>query len=151
MREIEEGLRRALPDWEKSMVTWEDTGRGNQPAWTVVRLTYHGENGERFYYYEDGSIRAASYAPTQWTAHFEVTNLLPSIGAFRLEQLTDPNLPAGGPGRSVLGMAALTEFKVEAEDLAVPTNRVTVNFLRATTDFENVEKPLESEFDDKSD
>ena len=51
----------------------------------------------------------------------------------------------------MLGMAALTEFKVEAEDLAVPTNRVTVNFLRATTDFENVEKPLESEFDDKSD
>ena len=150
MREIEEDLRHTTPDWETSMAAWEDSVRGNQPKWTVVRPTYHGENGERFYYYEDGSIRAASYAPTQWTAHFEGTNLLPSIGAFRLEQLPDPNLPAGGPGRSVFGMAALTEFKVVAEDLAVPTNRVTVNFLRATADFENAEKPLESEFDDKS-
>ena len=34
--------------------------------------------------------------------------------AFRLELLTDPNLPLGGPGRSIKGTGALTEFEVEA-------------------------------------
>ena len=41
---------------------------------------------------------------------------LPSIGAFRLEQLTDPDLPCRGPGRSIKGMSALSEFNVEAAD-----------------------------------
>ena len=36
------------------------------------------------------------------------------ITAFRLELLNDPNLPLGGPGRSIKGTAALTEFRVEA-------------------------------------
>jgi mono/diheme cytochrome c family protein len=150
MREVDEGLRHVTPGWEEKLAAWEESVRNDQPEWSVVRCNYDGENGERFYYYEDGSIRAASYAPTLWAAHFHGTNTLSSIAAFRLEQLTDPNLPCGGPGRSIRGMSGLTEFKVVAEDLANPTNRVTVKFVRATADFENAEKPLEAEFDDHS-
>src|SRR5213076_3634177 len=102
---------------------WEDSVKTDQPEWTVVRAVNAGDNGERYYYYDDGSIRAASYAPTTWTAHFRGTNNLPFIGAFRFEQLPDPNLPCGGPGRSIKGMSALSEFKVEAADLLGPTNK----------------------------
>ncbi len=150
MREIDENLRHVTPGWEERMAAWEDSVRTNQPEWRVVRCSYEGENGERFYYYEDGSIRAASYAPTIWSAHFNGTNTLPSIGSVRFEQLTDPNLPSGGPGRSIRGMSALTEFRLVAEDLTNPTNRIPVKFVRATADFENAEKPLEAEFDDHS-
>lgn len=148
--DLEAGLRHTTPDWEIRMAQWEASVKNDQPAWTVVRCVNAGDNGERFYNYEDGSIRAASYAPTKWTARFRGTNTLPRIGAFRLEQLTDPNLPCNGPGRSIKGMAALSEFKVEAVDALNPTNKVAVKFVRATADYSNPEKELEAEFDDRS-
>jgi len=146
MRDLEAGLRHTTPDWQERMNGWEDSVKHDQPEWVVVECRNAGENGERFYYYADGSIRAASYAPTQWTAHFRGTNNLPLIGAFQLEQLSDPNLPCGGPGRSIKGMAALSEFKVEAMDLQIPTNKIEVKFVKATADFANAEKLLEPEF-----
>lgn len=151
MREEEEALRHQNPDWEQRMARWEDSVRGNQPVWETVECRNSSdENGERFYYYPDHSIRAASYAPTMWTAHFRGTNHLATIGAFRLEQLTDPNLPCHGPGRSIKGMAALSEFTVDAADAANPTNKVKVKFVKATADFSNAEKDLEPEFDNQS-
>ena len=151
IREQEEILRHTTADWQVRMAAWEASVRGDQPEWTVVHCEHVGERGERFYQYEDGSIRAASYAPTQWAPHFRGTNGLTSISAFRLEQLTDPNLPCQGPGRSIRGMAALSEFKVTATDPENPTNKVSVKFIQATADFANEEKSLEAEFDDRSD
>ncbi|HEU0040697.1 MAG TPA: DUF1549 domain-containing protein, partial [Verrucomicrobiae bacterium] len=151
MRDLEAGLRHTTPGWQERMNQWEDSVKDNQPQWVTVRCVNAGDNGERFYYYDDGSIRAASYAPTKWTAHFRGTNTMPFIGAFQFEQLTDPNLPCGGPGRSIKGMSALSEFKVEAIDLQNRTNKVEVKFVKATADFSNEEKELEAEFNDKSD
>jgi hypothetical protein len=152
MADLENGLRHRTPDWEARMAAWEETVRTHAMDWhwQVVEHVNVGDNGERFYYHADGSVRAASYAPTQWTARFEGTNRLASIGAFRFEHLTDPNLPCNGPGRSIRGMAALSEFQVTAEDLLQPTNRVVVKFVKATADFENAEKRLEPEFQSES-
>lgn len=150
IEEIEAGLRHRMPDWGERMAAWEERVRDNQPDWDVVTARNAGDHATRYYYYEDGSIRAASYAPTKWTATFRGTNDSPVIGAFRLEQLTDPNLPCRGPGRSIKGMSALTEFKVEAADARDPKNKVTMKFVKVTADFANAEKPLEAEFDDHS-
>ncbi len=150
IRDLEEGLRHSTPGWEQRMAAWEESTRGNQPAWQAVECRNAGDNGERFYYHADGSIRAASYAPTYWTAHFRGTNSLPSIGAFRIEQLPDPNLPNHGPGRSIYGLAALSEFKVTAIDASNPTNKVEVKFVKATADFSNEERGLEPEFQSES-
>ena len=68
-----------------------------------------------------------------------VTNDLQNITAFRLELLTDPNLPCNGPGRSFKGTCALTEFKVEALDAKAPTNKSQVKFVSATADYEQPE------------
>jgi hypothetical protein len=150
MRDLEEGLRHSTEDWAERMAKWEESVKSDQPEWVVVECRNAGDNGERFYYYSDGSIRAAGYAPTQWTGHFKGTNNLPLIGAFRLEQLTDPDLPCRGPGRSILGMAALSEFKVEIEDAQNPTNKTAVKFAKATADFSNAERLLEPEFQSES-
>jgi hypothetical protein len=69
---------------------------------------------------------------------------------FQLELLTDPNLPCNGPGRSFKGTCALTELKVEAIELKNPTNKVSVHFARATSDFDQPQAPLEPNFDDQS-
>lgn len=148
--ELEASLRHTMPDWEARMNRWEDAVRNDQPDWITVRVVNAGDNSARYYYYEDGSVRAAGYAPTKWTSHFKGTNQLPFIGAIQFEQLTDPNLPCNGPGRSLKGMAALTEFKVEASDAQNPTNKVTVKLVSATADFSNAEKELETEFSDRS-
>ncbi|MDB6023576.1 MAG: Protein of unknown function (DUF1553)/Protein of unknown function (DUF1549)/Planctomycete, partial [Pedosphaera sp.] len=151
MRDAEETLRHKTTDWETRMAVWEDSVRNDQPEWVPLECrNSSGNNGERFYYFSDCSIRAASYAPTKWTATFETTNNLPLIGSFRLEQLTDADLPCNGPGRSIKGMSALTEFNVEAADAKNPTNKAEVKFVKATADFANAEKPLEAEFEDKS-
>jgi hypothetical protein len=150
IRDLEEGLRHATSGWEERMAQWEESVRNDQPEWVTVECRNAGDNGERFYYYADGSIRAASYAPTQWTAEFTGTNQLPFIGAFRLEQLTDPELPCRGPGRSIYGMSALSEFKVEAAPLQDPTNKVKIKFVKATADFSNPKRLLEPEFQSES-
>lgn len=150
MRDLEEGLRHRTPDWQDRMNLWEDSVRNDQPEWRYLDVRSADDNGEHYYYYGDHSIRAASYAPTEWTSHFRGTNHAGVVGAIRLEQLPDPNLPCGGPGRSIKGMAALSEFKVEAVDLSRPTNRFSIKFVKATADFSNAEKDLEPEFDNRS-
>jgi hypothetical protein len=151
MRDLEEMLRHATPDWKERMAAWEASVRDNQPVWEPVFCeNTSGDNGERFYYYPDGSIREAGYAPTKWTTIMRGTNQLSFIGGFRLEQLNDAEMPCNGPGRSIKGMSALSEFNVEAEDAKAPTNKVQVKFVKATADFANAAKELEPEFDDRS-
>ena len=71
---------------------------------------------------------------------------LPRVTAFRLELMNDPNLPAYGPGRSLWGTCALTEFEVEAGS----KDRKKVKLAGASADFEEPETPLEAYYDDRS-
>jgi hypothetical protein len=150
VQRLEAELQRTNSGWPARMAAWEASVRNDQPDWVPLRCQNAGDNGERFYYYPDDSIRASGYAPTKWTSVFTATNHLPLVGAFRLEQLTDPELPCNGPGRSLKGMSALTEFDVAVAPVNDPGKEVKVKFVKATADFSNPVKDLESEFDDNS-
>ena len=150
MRELEEGLRHTTPDWEQRLAQWEESVKQDQPEWHVLPVEHVGENAQRYYPRADHSWVAAGYAPTKFTTTWRTTNNLPGIAAFRLELLTDPELPLNGPGRSIKGLCALTEFNVEAAEAANPTNKVEVKIVKATADFGNEEKELEPLYDDKS-
>jgi mono/diheme cytochrome c family protein len=153
MKEIEAGLRHTTADWEERMAKWEEAVKTNQPEWTPLKLTVEdiSTGGQRYLPQADDSFLAQGYAPTKHTVKLWVTNDMRDIRAFRLELLTDPNLPCAGPGRSFKGTCALTEFNVEAMDAKAPTNKTKVKFVKATDDFEQPEAPLEPNFDDKSD
>ena len=116
VKEIEAGLQRRTPDWQTRMAAWEEQVRNNQPEWRVLKLTVDdiSTGGERELPMKDGSMLALGYAPTKHTVKFTAKPELPAITAVRLELLTDPNLPGGGPGRSIRGSGALTEFTLEA-------------------------------------
>ena len=145
--QLKTNLQHAHPDWHERMNLWEDSVKGNQPDWTVVKIqNTTGDNGVRYYSYDDGSLRASSYAPTQWTAKFTGSTELSKITAFRLEQLPDPNLPCGGPGRSIYGMSALSEFGIEAGPQDDMSKTVKAEFAKATADFANEDRLLEPEF-----
>jgi hypothetical protein len=147
MREIEDELRHKNADWKERMAKWEQGVRDDQPAWKTLTLENEGDNGQRYIPQKDGSILAQGYAPTKFSTLLGGKSPLKTVTAFRLELLTDPNLPCGGPGRSFLGTCALSEFVVEVEEKG---KRKPVKFVTATADYGNPERELEPNFDDRS-
>ena len=150
--DVEGTLQRRTPDWAARMAAWEDKVKADQPAWQVLQLTVDdiSTGGEREIPLKDGSMLALGYAPTRHRVKFTAKSALPAITAIRLELLTDPNLPAGGPGRALNGTGALTEFDVEAAPADAPTKFAPVKITRATADINPPETALGGKFNDNS-
>jgi hypothetical protein len=125
--------------------------RDDQPEWVTVRPVLDASGGQKHYVLTDGSILAAGYAPTKHTTEFTVDTNVAHITALRLELLNDPNLPHGGPGRSIFGLCGLTEFKATAAPLDKPDQTTELKFSQATADVNPPEQELDQAFNDKSD
>jgi hypothetical protein len=151
IREIEADLKHRNPDWPDRLAAWEARVQGKQPDWIVVRPEVDAESsgGEKYQLMDDGSFLAQGYAPTKHTLKMAVKTDVAGIAAFRLELFNDPNLPCGGPGRSIWGTAALTEFRVTAAP-AKGGPATTIKFRQATADINLPVAPLAPIFDDRS-
>ncbi len=145
---IERELQNSTPNWQQQMAEWESTLARQTVPWTVLEISNAGDNNQRYYRQEDGSLLAQGYAPTRFDATFTATTNESEIRSFRLELLTDPNLPAGGPGRAVDGQIALSEFKVTATSVTDPSRKKVVKFVRATADYSNPPKELKAPYTD---
>ncbi|HRK36034.1 MAG TPA: PSD1 and planctomycete cytochrome C domain-containing protein, partial [Candidatus Hydrogenedentes bacterium] len=113
VRDIENDIKTANPDWKSRMAAWEASVKAiPQPAWEVLRFEFDDTSagGQKMMLQEDGSYLAQGYAPTQFHPKMTAKTTLKRITAVRLELLPDPNLPRGGPGRSIYGAGALSEF-----------------------------------------
>ncbi len=152
IREIEATLQQRNPGWQERMAKWEEQVSQGQPEWTVVRPQVEdlSNGGQKYLPMKDGSFLAQGYAPTKHRVKMSVRTDLKDITAFRLELLNDPNLPLGGPGRSLKGTCALTEFEVEAAPPDRPDKMTKIKIAKATADINPPETPLEPIFDDKS-
>src|SRR5262249_39092668 len=113
-RELEDGLKHRNSDWESRMQAW--VASFPKTEWTVIRpeVDTITDGGQRYHPMEDGSFLAQGYAPTKHRVKLTTKTDMRRITAIRLELMLDPNLPRGGPGRSIFGTAALTEFEAEA-------------------------------------
>ncbi len=151
--EIEAELQHRTPDWRERMAKWEAAAVSGQPDWVVVRPTVDdiSTGGQKYELLQDGSFLAQGYAPTKHTPQLTAKTDLKDIRAFRLELLNDPNLPLGGPGRSIKGGAALTEFDVNAAPADAPAKGARVKLASATADVNPPETQLAPIFDDRSD
>lgn len=149
IKDLETGLAHATPDWEAQMAAWEESVKSTA-NWTTMVVENGGDNGQRYFPQKDGSILAQGYAPTKFETHMRGESPLKTVRAFRLELLSDPNLPCNGPGRSFMGTCALTEFKVQAVDKQDRAKTLQVKIVKAAADYGNAERPLEPNFDDKS-
>lgn len=143
MKEIEDGLKHAKPDWKEKMLAWEKQVRDARPKWVTHKPQLDGSGGQKNYLLEDGSILTAGYAPTKNTEAYTAKTELKTISAVRLEVLNDPSLPHSGPGRSLHGHFGLTEIVVEVTGKKV-------KIASAVTDASPPESPLDKQFDDKS-
>jgi mono/diheme cytochrome c family protein len=151
IRDIEADLKHRGPNWEERLAAFEAEAAKDQPAWTVLQTEVDdiSTGGCKYLQQDDGSVLALSYAPTKHRVELRAKVDRP-VTAFRLELLNDPNLPLGGPGRSLWGVGALTEFEVEASPLSAPDKVTKVKFVAATADVNPQEAPLHAIFDDKS-
>ncbi len=152
VREIEAELQHANPAWPERMAEWEQKAKQGLPGWTLAQpeINFISTGGQKDLPVPDGSYLAQGYAPTKHRVKFTINTDLPVVTAFRLELLTDQNLPRGGPGRSVKGTAALTEFEVEAAPADAPDKLEKIKVARATADINPNEAPLDPIFEDKS-
>lgn len=129
---INQSLKAANPDWRNQMAAWEQKVLQDSPDWKVLVPTDRPFEGQKFRPLPDGSIISESYAPTKSSSTFRLTTNLEGVTAFRLEALTHPQLPHNGPGRSLLGTGALTEFEVDVAAAATPSKTTRLKFVKAT-------------------
>jgi hypothetical protein len=152
MKEVEAGLQRQTPDWRERMARWEQQAKSKGLEWTPLKLDVDdiSTGGQKYLALEDDSLLAQGYAPTKHRVKLTGKTNARNISAFRLELMNDPNLPMNGPGRSILGTGALTEFEVEVAPSDDPKKITKVKFSRASADINLPEKPLDPMFDDRS-
>jgi hypothetical protein len=150
---IEDGLKAKNPKWRDDLEAWASALPRPKAPWTTLKFSVDdiSTGGQKYLPMEDGSFLAQGYAPTKHTVVMTARTDLESITALRLDVMTDPNLPLGGPGRSIVGSGALTEFEVEAAPANDPDKKRRVKIAAATADFNAPPRPLEKTFDDKSD
>ena len=152
IKEIESDLKHRHADWKERMASWEATVAGDQPEWTVIRPEVDdiSTGGQKYLPQDDGSFLAQGYAPTKHRVKLTIRLDARPVRAIRLELLNDPNLPLSGPGRSIKGTGALTEFQIEAAPADAPDKGKPVKLVRATADYDQPEMPLDPIHDDKS-
>ena len=150
--EIEARLQHQNPKWEQMEQRWEESVVKGQPEWTVLKPEVDdiSTGGEKYFLQKDDSLLGLGYAPTKHKLKLTAKTDLQNITAFRLELMTDPDLPRGGPGRSIKGTGALTEFAVEQASTLTGDKPEKVNIVKATADVNPPETPLEPIFDDKT-
>ena len=133
---IEDELLAKNPDLPQSMAEWELKAREDQVDWTVLEnADVIGTNGVKFEELLDRSLIPRGDNPPTVVYYVKAKTDLKNITGFRLELLTDHTLPRGGPGRSTLGIALLSEFTVEAAPAAQPDKWKRLTISGATADY----------------
>lgn len=140
-------MKQSLSNWEERMANWEKEIKQNRPNWEVLAIeNSSGSNSQRYFQLEDKSILAQGYAPSRHTGTFSVTVDNPKMRSFRLELLTDPNLPANGPGRGLMGKVVLSDFKLQITSVKDPKKNEYIKFEKVTADYSNDLQKLEEPY-----
>lgn len=139
-------LEAPQPEWDAREARWRTSERARlapAPSWRVARwLGGSARSGARLAIEADGSVsaRAATsdaFAPDANDVYdFEFEPGAGRFGALRLEALTDPAAPSGGPGRAANGNFVVTELEVWRASGDTPLAREAVALVGAEADYE---------------
>lgn len=153
---IEVTIKQDRPDWRERVADWESTARAvPNPNWETLVLEFDDTSagGQKCVPLGDDSYLAQGYAPTRFQPKMTATTTLTTITAVRLELLPEPNLPRGGPGRSIYGACALSEFELRVAPADTPIAEydkwTAVPVASAIADVSPPQEVLGPEFPDK--
>ncbi|MEO6725665.1 MAG: PSD1 and planctomycete cytochrome C domain-containing protein [Blastocatellia bacterium] len=146
---IENDLMAKQPDLPKQVTMWEQSVRYNESQWTpLTDADIFAAFGVKFDKLEDGSFIAKGDNSTSNNYKITARTKLKNITGFRIEFLSDPNLPRSGPGRSSIdGGFYVTEFIVDAAPMGASGTAVKIALANATADFERAEFPVRNVID----
>ncbi len=132
--QIEDDLVAQTPDVKQRLAAWERIARGDEREWIPLKnAEIFASFGVKFDRLEDGSFLARGDNSTSNNYRLTARTNLRNISDIRLELLTVPNLPRGGPGRANDGSLYVSEFSVEGGpvDASKPPAKLTVEAVRA--------------------
>jgi len=148
---IHQSVKDANLDWKSRLTQWEQSVQPSAMTdWKPLTIEFNldTQGGQKFLVQDDGSYLAQGYAPTKTTPTGDVLlDSLNRITAIRVEVLNDPNLPHGGPGRSVDGTWALSELELSTNQNG---EWKKVKFASALATVEPEIQPLGPRYADKS-
>ncbi len=145
---IEAELIAGTPALLPQITQWEQQAKEYQVRWTPLEDTStFAAFGVKFDKLEDGSFIAKGDNAT--TNNYKITarSKLKGITGFRLELLTDPNLPRSGPGRAADGSLYISEFSVEAGPPDKPDPSDQAILAQASADFARPDFPVSNLID----
>ena len=122
---------RARPTTSRPPRPWPSSSRmrATSPGWTIIEPTQmKSEGGATLTVLDDSSILAGGKNPDRDVYSMVAKTDLREIHAIRLEALSDPSLPKGGPGRSASGNFNLGELRVFSGGQRVTLTRIIVAY-----------------------
>jgi hypothetical protein len=125
-----------LPEVQAKVATWENEYSTYDADWKVLDpVEARSAKGAILVKQSDQSITSTGPCPDKdvYTVIAHVN--AQTVKSLRLEVMTDPNLPLGGPGRQGNGNLHLTELVVTAAPVANPSAVQTVALVRPHADF----------------
>jgi mono/diheme cytochrome c family protein len=123
------------PALAAAQTQWEQDIKAADAKWTVLQPgEYASKGGATFKLLSDGSLLATGKNPDADSYQVSATTELTGITAVRLEVMSDPGLPAGGPGRDATGNFFLSTFEVHAAPAEKPASAVKIVFKEAAAD-----------------
>lgn len=142
VRQLEDQAR----DADKQAI-WEESIRDAAGEWTVLMPREWLNFATKYERQSDGSLLGGGDIKPGAVTHVWTETQLTNITGFRVEALTDPNLPYGGPGLVARGSFLLKEFTAEAYALKDPAVTNKIKFRRALASLEAPGFPVSSAID----
>lgn len=102
--EAESDFRKTSSELEQAFLTWQADAKVAAERWTVLTPdSVASQHGATLTVSPEGIVSASGSNPDQDVYTVNISTELNEVGALRFEVLTDPSLPAQGPGRAANG------------------------------------------------
>ncbi len=134
---------------EQQFQAWaERLAKSPQTGWQLLQpLKATSTGGSSLKTLPDGSLLAGGTNPPNDTYEIVGRTQLQGLTAIRLEALTDPSLPGGGPGRYPNSNFLLSELELTCTSIENPEQTQTVKFQRAVADYSQADYEVQKAID----
>ncbi|HEY0551218.1 MAG TPA: DUF1549 and DUF1553 domain-containing protein, partial [Verrucomicrobiae bacterium] len=136
IRALEEKAMASTTNLAERMASWEKEASDAAGNWFVLDPKEWHNFATKYEKQSDGSLLGGGDVQLGAVTRVWIDAPPPDITAFRLEVLTDPNLPYGGPGLMKKGSWLLKEFTCEAYATTNASVTNKIKFRRALADAE---------------
>ncbi|MEX2382532.1 MAG: PSD1 and planctomycete cytochrome C domain-containing protein [Opitutales bacterium] len=148
---IVDNLLEEDPALPTKQAEWEREAGEEEDEWIVLEPdSWFASVGTKLDKMPDGSLLATGSNPPVSAYTVTVETDIQDITGFRLEALTDPNLPLGGPGRSENGNFVLTGFSVKASQGDELDTETEIALQNPSTDFIQKDFSIAGTLDDEN-